>query len=99
MAKGDLRAMREARLARKAREAVRADATRLVADLIQKQLAPLVGARILQADALIEGDEVWPVVSVRTGKGEHLVLVVKRDVEGNGPGHLDFQRPDGSPLR
>lgn len=55
-------------------------------------LTPLVGATILKVEVRRHDScgrpELWPVLHVKTKKGERLSLELSQDEEGNGPGFL-----------
>lgn len=59
---------------------------------VEGYLEPLVGGSITAIGAIVEDDfgfpEVWQVLRVKLADGKVVDLVVSRDPEGNGPGHL-----------
>lgn len=61
---------------------------------VESYLKPLVGGTIIAFGAVAEDEdefdfaEVWPVLRVKLSNGETVDLVVSRDEEGNGAGHL-----------
>ena len=61
---------------------------------LDEQLSALVGCKIVGVQIEYnDGDglgEAWPVL-VLERHGRTWALVVQRDPEGNGPGHLDLQ--------
>jgi hypothetical protein len=69
----------------------RAAAAALVQDVLGDELRSLVGARVVQAEALDEAGEIWPVLALRHPDGRVVVLVVQADAEGNGPGFLRLE--------
>lgn len=59
---------------------------------VEDYLKPLVGGSVIAYGA-VENDEfgfpeVWPVLRIQLPNGKVVDLVVSRDEEGNGPGHL-----------
>ena len=55
---------------------------------ITKYLKPLEGAVITGTSTLLEDDQVWPVLTVKTKDGQTLKLEISQDEEGNGPGFI-----------
>lgn len=54
---------------------------------VQRELAPLAGATVVDAQA-IEGDpgQIYPTLVLRCTDGKVRTLVIEQDPEGNGPG-------------
>ena len=70
------------------------------AEWLLRYLAPLEGATVERVEVKREDEfgyvELWPVLHVRTAKGEALELELSQDEEGNGPGFL-FGLPHPDP--
>lgn len=56
-------------------------------------LEPLVGATIVEVDALIDERcspfEAWPILVIQLRNGKKQMVTVSRDAEENGPGWLE----------
>ena len=64
-----------------------------MSEWLMKHLKPLVGATITRVEAEPDPEgfsEPWPVLYVKLADGTQKALVIQRDPEGNGPGHVEF---------
>jgi len=58
---------------------------------LQKELADIVGATITEVGASEPDDlapDGWPYITVKTGHGKIITVVIMQDAEGNGAGHI-----------
>jgi len=63
-----------------------------VSEWLLKHLQPLIGATIIRVEAEpSEYADAWPVLYVKLRNGSIKALIIQRDPEGNGPGHVEIE--------
>jgi hypothetical protein len=64
-------------------------------EFYNKYYGALKGAKIIDAGAKEQDDEVWPFIKVQMENGDEMECEISRDPEGNGPGFMfGLPRPE-----
>ena len=61
-------------------------------DYVKEHMSVLQGARVIDATALDDDGEVFPILLMRTPGGTFYQCELLMDPEGNGPGFLDIHK-------